>query len=60
MKKLIALMLALMMSAFVLVSCGPDEAPDDGVPPVGDDGGLPLLPSGSDNAMPDNDWDLLG
>lgn len=60
MKKLIALLMALMMSAFLLVSCGPDEGPDDDVPPAGGSGDVTPPPTGSDNAMPDQFWDLLG
>lgn len=59
MKKLIALVLALMMSALIFVSCGPDEDPSGDLPPAGDNGGvLPPAP-GSDNAKPDQNWDLL-
>ena len=43
MKKLIALLMALMMSAFLLVSCGPDEGPDDDVPPAGGSGDVTPL-----------------
>ena len=64
MKKPIALLLALMMSAFIFVSCGPDETPDDEVPPASNGGGggddvQPPAAPGSDNAVPDGDWDLL-
>ena len=59
MKKLLALLLALLMSAFILISCGPEEGPDNDDPPANDGGDVQPLPNGSDNAAPDGEWDLL-
>ena len=59
MKRLFALLLALLVLLTAFVACSPDDTPDDVIP--GGNGDIDLdLPQGSDNAAPDLDWDLLG
>ena len=60
MKKLIALLLTLALSACALVSCFGGDDPDNGGNNGGNNGGGIVLPNGSDNAAADKDWDLLG
>ena len=58
MKKLIALTLILLLALFSFAACSPDDDPDD-TPSDAGNTDTPALPEGSDNAMPDLDWDLL-
>ena len=60
MKKIIALLLMLAISACALVSCFGDEGNDNGGNNGGDNGGDIIISNGSDNAAADKDWDLLG
>ena len=60
MKKLIAFLLALCLSACMLVSCFNDDEPDNGENNGGENNGGDIFTPGSDNASPDQDWDLLG
>ena len=57
MKKLLALLLALLLVLSTLVACSPDD-PDDGDLIIGGDGddGQTIPNDGSDPAMPDVDW----
>ncbi len=66
MKKLIALLLAVILACTALVACSPDDVPDgsipggDGYTPGGDSSsengdGLGLSPGG-DNVAEDQDW----
>ena len=60
MKKIIALLLTLALSACALVSCFGHDEPDNGGENNGGNIGGGIISNGSDNAAADKDWDLLG
>lgn len=62
MKKLLALILALLLTLTALVACDWGKEPsDDFIPPIGgnDDNDSTLPPANNDNSGADIDWDLI-